>query len=29
MAGKIPSSLLKEDPKLFMWYDQAITRMGE
>jgi len=28
VAGKIPESILQEDPKLIMWYDQAITRMG-
>ena len=26
MAQRIPSSLLEEDPKLLMYYDQAITR---
>lgn len=29
VADKIPSNVLEEDPKLLMWYDQAITRMGE
>ena len=29
VAEKIPNSVLEEDPKLLMWYDQAITRMGE
>ncbi len=29
VADKIPESVLQEDPKLLMWYDQAITRMGE
>ena len=29
VANKIPDSVLQEDPKLLMWYDQAITRMGE
>lgn len=28
VAEKIPSSVLEEDPKLLMWYDQAVTRMG-
>lgn len=26
VAEKIPNSVLEEDPKLLMWYDQAITR---
>ncbi len=26
VAEKIPSNVLEEDPKLLMWYDQAITR---
>lgn len=26
VAGKIPENVLQEDPKLLMWYDQAITR---
>lgn len=25
MADKIPESALEEDPKLLMWYDQAVT----
>jgi DNA modification methylase len=29
VARKIPENILQEDPKLLMWYDQAITRMGE
>ena len=29
MADKIPHKILEEDPKLLMWYDQAVTRMGE
>jgi hypothetical protein len=29
VAEKIPTSVLEEDPKLLMWYDQALTRMGE
>jgi DNA modification methylase/predicted RNA-binding Zn-ribbon protein involved in translation (DUF1610 family) len=29
VARKIPENVLQEDPKLLMWYDQAITRMGE
>ena len=26
VAHKIPEKILQEDPKLLMWYDQAITR---
>ena len=29
VARKIPDKVLQEDPKLLMWYDQAVTRMGE
>lgn len=29
VARKIPENILQEDPKLLMWYDQAITRSGE
>jgi len=29
VARKIPESILQEDPKLLMWYDQALTRSGE
>jgi DNA modification methylase len=29
VARKIPDSVLQEDPKLLMWYDQAITRVGQ
>ena len=29
VARKIPETILQEDPKLLMWYDQAITRMGD
>jgi len=29
VAGKIPENILQEDPKLLMWYDQALTRKGE
>ena len=29
VAEKIPETILQEDPKLLMWYDQAITRSGE
>ncbi|RFU95876.1 DNA methylase [Sphaerochaeta halotolerans] len=29
IAEKIPSSVLEEDPKLLMWYDQAMTRLGD
>lgn len=28
VADKIPGNILEEDPKLLMWYDQAVTRMG-
>lgn len=28
VAEKIPSKVLEEDPKLLMWYDQAVTRIG-
>ncbi len=27
IAGKIPDASLQEDPKLLMWYDQALTRL--
>lgn len=27
VAKKIPEALLQEDPKLLMWYDQALTRL--
>jgi len=26
---KIPENVLQEDPKLLMWYNQALTRSGE
>jgi 16S rRNA G966 N2-methylase RsmD/predicted RNA-binding Zn-ribbon protein involved in translation (DUF1610 family) len=29
VARKIPESVLQEDQKLMMWYDQAVTRSGE
>ncbi len=29
VAERIPENVLQEDPKLLMWYDQAITRQGE
>jgi predicted RNA-binding Zn-ribbon protein involved in translation (DUF1610 family) len=29
VARKIPNKILQEDPKLLMWYDQAVTRMGD
>ena len=29
VARKIPGKILQEDPKLLMWYDQAVTRMGD
>jgi len=28
VAGKILETVLQEDPKLLMWYDQAVTRLG-
>jgi len=28
VARKVPENVLQEDPKLLMWYDQAITRSG-
>lgn len=29
VADKIPPSVLEQDPKLLMWYDQANTRIGD
>ncbi|MBU1206626.1 MAG: site-specific DNA-methyltransferase [Proteobacteria bacterium] len=29
VARKVPENVLQEDPKLLMWYDQALTRTGE
>ena len=29
VAQRIPETVLQEDPKLLMWYDQALTRSGE
>jgi len=29
VARKIPENVLQEDPKLLLWYDQALTRSGE
>ncbi len=29
VANRIPPKVLEEDPKLLMWYDQAVTRSGE
>ena len=29
VAKKIPDKILQEDPKLLMWYDQAVTRTGD
>ncbi len=29
VARKIPENVLQENPKLLMWYDQALTRFGE
>lgn len=28
VADKIPNNVLEEDPKLLMWYDDAVTRVG-
>lgn len=28
VAEKVPENVLQEDPKLLMWYDQALTRSG-
>ncbi|MBT4362557.1 MAG: DNA methylase, partial [Candidatus Marinimicrobia bacterium] len=28
VAERIPKKVLEEDPKLLMWYDQAVTRIG-
>jgi hypothetical protein len=29
VAKRIPEDVIQEDPKLLMWYDQAVTRLGE
>ena len=29
VARKIPDNVLQEDPKLLMWFDQALTRAGD
>jgi hypothetical protein len=29
VVRKIPENVFQEDPKLLMWYDQALTRSGE
>jgi hypothetical protein len=29
VARKIPDNILQEDPKLLMWYDQAVLRKGD
>ena len=29
VARKIPEKVLQEDPKLLMWFDQALTRSGQ
>ena len=29
VTDNIPNNVLEEDPKLLMWYDQAVTRMGD
>ena len=26
---ELPEKILQEDPKLLMWYDQALTRSGK
>jgi len=28
VTRKIPDKIIQEDPKLLMWYDQAVTRTG-
>ena len=28
VSRKVPENVLQENPKLLMWYDQALTRMG-
>jgi hypothetical protein len=28
VAEKMPLKVLEEDPKLLMWYDQTVTRLG-
>jgi hypothetical protein len=28
VAHKIPETVLQKDPKLLMWYDQAVTLVG-
>ncbi len=28
VADKIPGNVVEEDPKLLMWYEQAVTKMG-
>lgn len=29
IAEKIPTNVLEEDPKLLMWFDQSVTRIGD
>lgn len=29
LSKKIPNNVLEEDPKLLLWYDQAVTRTGD
>ena len=29
VAQKVPDAVLQDDPKLLMWYDQAVTRSGD
>ncbi len=29
VAEKIPEAVFQEDPRLLMWYDQALTRTGD
>ena len=28
LANRILDAVLRKDPKLLMWFDQAVTRMG-
>ena len=28
VAETIPNNVIEEDPKMLLWYDQAITRIG-
>ncbi len=29
VASRIPENILQEDPKVLMWYNQAVTRLGK